>query len=121
MPRVAHLEISADEPERAVKFYSTIFGWEFHKWDGPEDYWLVKTREGGKADINGGLFRRKGPVGHINTVEVNDLDSFVDRVIENGGKLAMAKMTVPGVGYLAYCQDTEDSLFGMMQADASAK
>jgi predicted enzyme related to lactoylglutathione lyase len=121
MPRVVHFEISADEPERAARFYSAIFGWEFHKWDGPEDYWLVKTGRDEEPGINGGLFRRKGPVGHINTVEVKDLDSFVNKVIENGGKLAMAKMTVPGVGYLAYCHDTEDSLFGMMQADSSAK
>lgn len=121
MPRVVHFEISADEPERAVRFYSTIFGWEFHKWDGPEDYWLVKTGEDSEPGINGGLFRRKGPAGHINTVEVNDLDSFINKIVDGGGKLVMPKMAVPGVGYLAYCHDTEESLLGLMQPDASAK
>jgi hypothetical protein len=30
-------------------------------------------------------------------------------------------MPVPGVGWLAYCKDTEGNIFGMMQADKSAK
>jgi predicted enzyme related to lactoylglutathione lyase len=30
-------------------------------------------------------------------------------------------MAIPGVGYLAYCQDTEGNTFGIMQADPSAK
>src|SRR4051812_15755751 len=35
MPRVIHFEISADEPERAARFYADVFGWEVTKWDGP--------------------------------------------------------------------------------------
>ena len=34
MPRVVHFEISADDPERAVKFYQKVFSWEIKKWDG---------------------------------------------------------------------------------------
>jgi len=32
MPRVIHFEIVADNPERAMKFYEKVFGWEFNKW-----------------------------------------------------------------------------------------
>jgi uncharacterized protein len=28
---------------------------------------------------------------------------------------------VPGVGYMAYCRDTEGNLFGIMQNDKNAK
>jgi predicted enzyme related to lactoylglutathione lyase len=31
MPRVVHFQISADQPERASKFYSTVFGSEIKK------------------------------------------------------------------------------------------
>jgi hypothetical protein len=31
------------------------------------------------------------------------------------------KTTIPGVGYHAYCQDTEGNVFGIMQDDPSAK
>jgi predicted enzyme related to lactoylglutathione lyase len=35
--------------------------------------------------------------------------------------LIMAKTAIPGVGYFAYCEDTEGNLFGVMQADGKAK
>jgi predicted enzyme related to lactoylglutathione lyase len=121
MPRVVHFEISAENTKRAVKFYSNVFKWEINKWDGPEEYWIVKTGEEGTPGINGGLFKRKGPVGHVNTIEVDDLDEFTRKVVENGGKVVVEKMAIPGVGWLVYCQDTEESVFGMMQTDTSAK
>jgi hypothetical protein len=31
MGRVAHFEIHADDPQRAVKFYSDVFGWTIEK------------------------------------------------------------------------------------------
>ena len=57
MPRVIHFEIHADDPERAVRFYREIFGWEINKWPGPHDYWLIKTGANAPG-IDGGLMRR---------------------------------------------------------------
>jgi len=45
----------------------------------------------------------------------------VATITKNGGKVAVAKMPIPGVGYLAYCTDTEGNVFGVMQPDANAK
>jgi hypothetical protein len=33
----------------------------------------------------------------------------------------MAKMAVPGMGYLAVCSDTENNTFGLWEADTTAK
>jgi uncharacterized protein len=44
----------------------------------------------------------------------------VASVGKNGGKTVVPKMPIPGVGYLAYCSDTEGNIFGVMQADAKA-
>jgi predicted enzyme related to lactoylglutathione lyase len=38
-----------------------------------------------------------------------------------GGTVALPKMPVPGVGWLAYAKDTEGNIFGMMQSDPGAK
>ena len=43
MSRVIHFEIHADNPERAIAFYSGLFGWQFKKWEGPMLYWLITT------------------------------------------------------------------------------
>jgi predicted enzyme related to lactoylglutathione lyase len=34
--------------------------------------------------------------------------------------VAVPKMAIPGVGWLAYCTDTEGNVFGLMQNDPNA-
>ena len=121
MPRVVHFEISADKPERAVNFYKSVFGWKVEKWEGPIDYWLVMTGDQSEPGIDGAITPRSGPQGTVNMVDVPSLDEFVEQVTGAGGKVVQPKTAVPGVGYLAYCQDTEGNIFGMMQSDTSAK
>ncbi len=119
MPRPIHFELPADDPERAAKFYQDIFQWKIKKWDGPMDYWMVETGEG--PGINGGLLKRPHPgAGTVNTIGVEDLDAMIAKVEKAGGKVAVPRMAVPGVGYLAYCTDTEGNMFGLMQPDVSA-
>lgn len=126
MPRVVHFEIHADDPERAMRFYSSVFGWEFTAMGEPFEYWLVKTGESDQPGIDGGLIRRKGGldgtglIAFVCTVAVNDLDRYLMRVTTSGGQVTVAKMAIPGVGWLAYSKDTEGNVFGMLQADASA-
>lgn len=120
MPRVVHFEISADDTGRAVEFYRGVFGWEFRQFGGPRDYWLVTTGEYGEPGINGGVFRRDGPVNFVNTVGVSSVDEFAAKVVEHGGKVVVPKMLIPGVGHLVYCQDTEQNVFGIIEGDPSA-
>lgn len=120
MPRVIHFEIHADDPERGVKFYQTVFGWKINKWNGPEDYWLITTGEKDEPGIDGALMRRSPGATTVNTVAVPSVDEFAQKVVASGGKVVMPKDTVPGVGYLVYCADTEGNVFGMIQNDPSA-
>jgi predicted enzyme related to lactoylglutathione lyase len=129
MPRVVHFEIHASDPERAVKFYTTLFGWEITKWDGPSDYWLVRTGSPDQRGIDGGLLRRHGPGpaemqavnSFVCTVDVPNVDDYFAKAQSAGGTVALPKMLIPGVGWLAYVKDTEGNILGMMQMDAGAK
>ena len=126
MPRVIHFEIHAADPERAVNFYQTLFGWTFQKWEGPMDYWLIITGPDDQPGINGGLVRRQGEIdgqaviAYVCTVDVEDVDASVQTAIDNGGQVALPKMPIPSVGWLAYCKDTEGNIFGVMQNDPNA-
>jgi predicted enzyme related to lactoylglutathione lyase len=121
MPRVIHFEIAADQPDRAAKFYSRIFGWKIERWEGPVNYWLVATGEGGTG-INGGLRERTDPfVSTVNTIDVPSLDEFLARIKEHGGMVVTPRAVIPGVGYHAYCRDTEGNLFGIMEEDSTAR
>jgi len=122
MSRVIHFEVPADNPERAVDFYKKVFGWNFQKWDGPQEYWLVSTGPDTQPGINGGLLRRQYPgAGTCNTISVASLDQAIASVAQHGGKNVVPKMAIPGVGHLAYCSDTEGNVFGLLQADHNAK
>ena len=122
MPRPVHFEIPADQPERAIGFYQKVFGWTFQKWDGPMEYWMIGTGDPSEPGINGGLMRRQNPGQPcVNTVGVADLDATLATVLSSGGECALPKMPIPGVGWLAYCKDTEGHIFGIMQNDPNAK
>lgn len=121
MPRVAHFEIPADEPERAVRFYEDVFGWTIEQWEGPMEYWLVTTGQAPEPGINGAIERRREGGVTQNTVDVPDVDEYVRKVEAAGGKIIRPKTALPGVGWYAYCADTEGNVFGMMQEDPEAE
>jgi predicted enzyme related to lactoylglutathione lyase len=117
MGRPYHFELAADDPERLADFYRAVFGWQIDRWEGgAEDYWLVTTGDSGPG-INGGIGRKRPRFeGTTNTIGVDDVDAAVAAVERNGGSVVMPKTEIPGVGVLAYCADTEGTLFGLMQA-----
>jgi hypothetical protein len=121
MPRVIHFEINADDPERAVKFHKKVFDWKIKKWEGPVDYWLVTTGEDKVPGINGAIMQRMGRGTTCNTIDVPSVDKFLKKIVEAGGKVVQKKTAVPGVGYMAYCADTEGNIFGIMEEDTSAR
>jgi predicted enzyme related to lactoylglutathione lyase len=126
MSRVVHFEIHADNPQRAVNFYQHVFGWQINSWGGPEDYWLVTTGSDSEPGINGAILKRRQPIdgdaviAYVCTIDVNSVDDAIAKITSTGGTIALPKMAVPQVGWLAYAKDTEGNIFGVMQSDHSA-
>jgi predicted enzyme related to lactoylglutathione lyase len=122
MPRVIHFDLSADDPERAMAFYKDVFDWQVEKWAGPSDYWLMKTGEQNDEGVTGGIARRIDPADTTAVVfDVPSVDDFAERVCRSGGQIREQKKTLPGVGYLIMCKDTEGNTFGIMEIDGSAE
>jgi predicted enzyme related to lactoylglutathione lyase len=125
-----HFEIHADDVQRAIRFYSDVFGWAFPEWF-PGEYWGVMTAEEGSSEpgINGGLLNRQGPgpaadqpvSAFVCTVQVDDLDECLQRVATAGGKTVVEKHALAGLAWQAYCTDTEGNIFGLHQPDESAQ
>lgn len=127
MPRVIHFEIHAENPQRAISFYSDLFGWQFTKWEGPQEYWMIKTGPDSQKGINGGMIRRRGDIdgtaviAYVCTVDVPSLDKAMAKVTSGGGTIVVPRMPIPGMGWLAYAKDTEGNIVGLMEADPKAK
>ena len=123
MPRVVHFEMYADDPEKIRDFYQDVFDWQIKKWDGPQEYWTVTTGADGERGINGGLVRRP-PELHartINTIAVSSLDEYIGKIEQRGGKISVPKMAIQGIGWLAFAQDPEGNMFGILEPDENAK
>jgi len=121
MSKVVHFEINVDNPQRAVKFYSSVFGWKINKYEGSMDYWLVTAGAEGESGINGAIMPRNGNLSTVNTIGVASLEDAMKAVEKAGGKVTQPKTTIPKIGYFAYCLDTEGNTFGILQPDMEAK
>lgn len=130
MNRVIHFEIHADDPARAAKFYTDVFGWQIKKWEGEGmemDYWMVMTGDPKEPGIDGGLMKRMEPLTGTGvrafacTIGVSSVDEYKEKITKAGGVEIVPKMPVPGVGWMAQFKDTEGNCFGLMQDDKSAK
>jgi predicted enzyme related to lactoylglutathione lyase len=128
MPRVTHFEIHAEHPEKLAAYYAELFGWKMQHM-AQIDYWFIDTAHGEEPGINGGLLRRRGPKAasgqpvnaYVCTVNVASVDAFFAKALKLGGVEALAKMAIPGVGWMAYAKDPDGNIFGLHQADAGAK
>jgi predicted enzyme related to lactoylglutathione lyase len=127
MPRVIHFEIHATHPQQSMDFYTALLGWTFSKW-GPMDYWLIETGPEGEMGINGALQPRQGPPptetqavnAFVCTAQVTGLDALVTKAVSMGGALALPKMPVTGMGWVAYIKDPDGNLLGMIELDEKA-
>lgn len=119
-----YFEIQADDPKRAIDFYSQIFGWKFSEIKGlPIPYWSIET--GGSR---GGLLQRpamvpppqSGTNAFVCSLEVEDFDATSKTIVNLGGIIALAKFAVPKTCWQGYFVDTEGNTFGIFEVDANA-
>ena len=118
---IVWFEIPADKPERAKKFYEHLFGWKISAFPGMTDYWHIDTG-GDDASPDGGLMARKHSGQPITSyVSVPSVTRHMAKVTKLGGLVCLAKTPVPGMGYLAICQDTEGNTFALWEVNTKAK
>ena len=118
---IVWFEIPADDPERAKKFYGSLFGWKIEKFGGADDYWHIDT--GGSDDSpDGGMMPRQSPQQSItNYINVASVNKAAAKVQKLGGKICMPKTAVPEMGYFVVCQDTENNMFALWEINRNAK
>ena len=55
------------------------------------------------------------------TIQVSSVDEFLKKIASTGGSVAVSKMPIPGLAWLAYCKDIEGNIFGIYEDDKNAK
>ena len=133
MNPVVHFEMPAEDKNRIVKFYSSVFDWQTQQL-GPEmgEYIMVTTSEVGedhfpkqRGAINGGFYQKTNdPVSNHPSVviAVDDIKESMNKVKMTGGKILGGEpnkpgepVNIPGVGLYCLIIDTEGNRVGMLQ------
>jgi uncharacterized protein len=125
MDGVVHFEIPMENPERAKKFYATIFGWQLQQMGEEYGNYIMalttemdmKTRRPkSPGAINGGMTKRSNDVNApVIYMYVKDVDATLKEIEKNGGKVVQGKTHVTGDMYTAYFKDSEGNVMGLVQ------
>lgn len=122
MNKVVHFEVPFDDKARAMKFYSSAFGWKLT--DIAEmSYVMAETTRVNEQQmpvepgaINGGLFQRpKEAPNPTIYVGVESIDAALKKVEAAGGKVVTPNTPIPGMGAYARVSDTEGNVIGLFQ------
>jgi len=125
MNTIGYFEIQSSNPEREIKFYKKVFEWKFIREENvPIEYYRIETN-----NLNGGLLKRPAKVppmefgtnAFCNSIQVQNFDKTNDKIIANGGVVALPKFAIPGRCWQGYFLDQDHNVFGIFEVDEKAK
>ena len=116
--KIVHIEIPAENTERAMKFWGDLAGYKFKNYaegqEGAPEYNMFEGEPGG------GLYPATGGEKGIRVYfEADDIDAEINRIRELGGQTE-DKMPVPSMGWFAHAKDPDGNEFSVWQSDESA-
>ena len=119
--RPTHFEIPVDVPDRAEKFYSSVFGWTVQPYAGAPVYYGLAGTGDTQPGIDGALMQRgEGAAATRITMSVESIEDAAAKIEAEGGKVLQGKMPIPGMGHFAICEDTEGNEIGIFAVDPTA-
>ena len=111
---VVHFEIGCRNGGKTRDFFAQLFDWEI---SGP-DAGLVIT-PGAAGGIGGHIVELASEWGTYVTVyvEVEDLDEYLRKATDLGGKTLVPPVTLPGQGSFAWLGDPEGHIIGLWKPE----
>ncbi|OPY24796.1 MAG: Glyoxalase-like domain protein [Methanomethylovorans sp. PtaU1.Bin073] len=103
MSILVHIDIPADNLEKANDFYLKLFGRKVEK--------VMGHVEGPDEDI-GNISGSKDISSYIG---VYSIEEYIEKIESLGGKALTSKMVVQGWGYLAICMDNANNIFNLWE------
>jgi predicted enzyme related to lactoylglutathione lyase len=112
---ITHLELPADDVERAKRFYGAVAGWEFGEQEGFPGYFMFRTGE-----ASGGAIARRGEMAPQQLriyITVDSLEDACAAAAANGGTVVEPPTEIGGgMGRFAVVRDTEGSEVGLWES-----
>jgi predicted enzyme related to lactoylglutathione lyase len=110
---ITHIDIPADDLQRATTFYSELFGWDIQAPPGYEGYPMWRAPNG----ISGGGLGARGANLQVprSYVEVDSIDETLRRAGELGGRTVQEKTEISPTSWWAVFEDSEGNELGLYE------
>lgn len=118
-------ELATRDVESAKGFYQQALGWDYERFDGPMEYWVIEIEgkvdgdEDADDDYNGGILSMDDtwpaelPAHWMVYFQVADTDAAGERVKELGGKVVVEPFDTPA-GKIAVVNDSQGGTFSII-------
>ena len=116
--QINHIEFPADDPQRAMRFYEAVAGWEFSTVEGMPDYWVFRFAEG----FGGAVGKRGVSTGQVvrDYIEIDSIEDALAAAERTGGSVKEPKQDIPGMGWFAVVNDPEGNEVGLFQSSRAS-
>lgn len=108
---VVYFEIPVTNIERAMKFYSAVFSFEFSKTSIDHNEMALFPFNGKNSGITGALAKgeiyipsKSGVLIYFNT---ENIENTLAKALQNGGKMLYPKTSIGALGFVAEFEDSE--------------
>lgn len=111
---VVHFEIGCHDGETTREFFAQLFGWDI---SGKNDGMIINT--GADEGVGGHIVELAPEWGNYVTVyvEVEDLELYLKKAGELGGKTLVPPVALPGQGRFAWLAAPEGNIIGIWQTE----
>jgi uncharacterized protein len=113
MRSIVHVEIPANDPAAAARFYTTLFGWEADLMEQMNYY-------GFRMGNTGGGFPKVGEMAAAGEVimylDSPNLDDDLAKIEKSGGCTVVPRTEIPGMGYFAIFTDPTGNKVGLFES-----
>ena len=114
--KVVHFEIIGKDGEGLKNFFGKLFDWEIDS-NNPMNYGLVKGEEGGIGGGIGGVTEEGGSSYATFYIEVDNVQSYLDKAAELGGKIVVPETVIPNMVTFGMFNDPEGNLIGLVKSE----
>jgi len=112
----AWYELMSPDPQRAVRFFQDLFGYQVRETttlSGP--YWVLRHKDENAA----GIYNPQDlPPSWTPYFQAEDADAVVAKVEQAGGTVMMPATDIPDIGRVAWFSDPQGAVFAIIQPPA---
>jgi len=111
---IVHIEIPAQDPKAAGKYYADLFGWGIQS-EPNFDYVMFDAQGGpGGGFTTVGEHTKPGDV--VIYIETDDIEATLAKAVSLGGQIVQATMEIPGMGWLGLFADPTGNRIGLWKS-----